>query len=91
MSDYTHTLVATLGGQPQIVTFTLDLLLKNFPISEVIVIHPEPSSERLQHSLSCLYEEFAGDYYAAISALEILCNWKEDSFVPNSFSGRDKR
>ena len=38
---YTHTLLAPLGGQPQIVTFTLDLLLRrDFPISEVIVIHP---------------------------------------------------
>lgn len=64
MSDYTHTLVATLGGQPQIVTFTLDLLLKDFPISEVFVVHPYPSEPRLQHSLECLRKEFVGDYYA---------------------------
>ncbi len=66
MLEYTHTLVATLGGQPQIVTFTLDLLLqRNIPISQVIVIHPEPSNKRLQHALACLHKEFVGDYYVA--------------------------
>jgi hypothetical protein len=45
-----HTLVATLGGQPQIVTFTLDLLLRRgIPIYEVIVVHPA-SSPHLQQS-----------------------------------------
>src|SRR5947208_3811243 len=61
---YTHTLVATLGGQPQVVTFTLDLLLRrDIPISEVIVIHPYATHDRLQHSLRCLNEEFVGDRY----------------------------
>jgi CRISPR-associated protein Csx14 len=64
MSTYIHTLLATLGGQPQVVTFTLDLLLRrDFPISEVIVIHPEASHPRLQHSLHCLNAEFIGDRY----------------------------
>lgn len=64
MSKYIHTLLATLGGQPQVVTFTLDLLLRRgFPISEVIVIHPEASHPRLQHSLDCLNAEFVGDRY----------------------------
>ncbi len=64
MSKYVHTLLATLGGQPQVVTFTLDLLLRRgFPISEVIVIHPEASHPRLQHSLDCLNAEFVGDRY----------------------------
>ena len=64
MSTYTHTLLATLGGQPQVVTFTLDLLLKRgIPISEVIVLHPEASGPRLQHSLACLNAEFVGDHY----------------------------
>jgi len=61
---YTHTLLATLGGQPQVVTFTLDLLLRrDFPISEVIVIHPYAAQKRLQHSLERLNAEFAGDSY----------------------------
>src|SRR6266568_6437909 len=60
---YKHTLVATLGGQPQIVTFTLDLLLKRgTPIYEVIVVHPA-FSPRVQQSLERLRAEFAGDRY----------------------------
>mgnify|MGYP001405856386 CR=1 FL=1 len=64
MSTYVHTLLATLGGQPQVVTFTLDLLLqRGFPISEVIVVHPEASQPRLQHAIDCLNAEFIGDRY----------------------------
>ena len=64
MLKYIHTLLATLGGQPQVVTFTLDLLLqRGFPISEVILVHPEASYPRLQHSLDCLNAEFVGDRY----------------------------
>jgi len=64
MSKYIHTLLATLGGQPQVVTFTLDLLLqRGFPISEVIIVHQRPSESRLQHSLDCLNAEFVGDRY----------------------------
>ena len=64
MSEYTHLLLATLGGQPQIVTFTLDLLLqRNIPISEVIVIHPQATQLRLKRSLDILSAEFAGDRY----------------------------
>ncbi|MHB8597016.1 MAG: CRISPR-associated ring nuclease [Ktedonobacteraceae bacterium] len=66
MLDHKHVLLATLGGQPQVVTFTLDLLLKdNFPISEVIVIHPKAVQPRLHHSLTCLNGEFTGDLYKA--------------------------
>jgi len=64
MPAYKHTMVATLGGQPQVVTFTLDLLLRaNFPISEVFVIHPRPADPRLQHSLDILQREFTGNRY----------------------------
>ncbi|WP_165423314.1 CRISPR-associated ring nuclease [Ktedonosporobacter rubrisoli] len=58
-----HVLLATLGGQPQVVTFTLDLLLDRFPITDVIVVHPRAAQARLQHSLACLQAEFNGDYY----------------------------
>ncbi|GAC1461876.1 MAG: CRISPR-associated ring nuclease [Ktedonobacteraceae bacterium] len=59
----THTLLATLGGQPQVVTFTLDLLLRRgIPIREVIVVHPA-SYDRLQHAIACLNAEFPGDRY----------------------------
>jgi CRISPR-associated protein Csx14 len=64
MIEKRHILLATLGGQPQIVTFTLDRLLRNYPISEVIVIHPNaPLGSRLQRSLKRLSEEFTNDYY----------------------------
>ncbi len=63
-SEYTHTMVATLGGQPQVVTFTLDLLLRaGYPISEVFVIHPEATDPRLQHSLMCLKTQFVNNRY----------------------------
>ncbi len=61
---YKHTLVATLGGQPQIVTFTLDLLLRRgIPIYEVFVVHPA-SSPHLQQALERLNAEFVGDRYS---------------------------
>lgn len=65
MPIHTQTLVATLGGQPQVVTFTLDLLLqRGFDIHEVIVLHPDPGrNPSLQESLSHLYKEFANDLY----------------------------
>lgn len=65
MPDHPHVLVATLGGQPQIVTFTLDLLLhKGFPISEVIVLHPRANApSRLYRALVRLNAEFSGGAY----------------------------
>lgn len=64
MSDHPHVLIATLGGQPQVVTFTLDLLLQQgFPISEVIVVHPAATDPRLQHSIGSLNVQFVGDRY----------------------------
>lgn len=64
-SKFRHVLVAPLGGQPQVVTFTLDLLLQGgFPISEVIVLHPKVSSSmRLDYSLQRLNAEFESDHY----------------------------
>ena len=63
--DSTHVLLATLGGQPQVVTFALDLLLqRNIPIHEVIVIHPT-SHPGLQRAIGCLNAEFVGDRYKA--------------------------
>jgi CRISPR-associated protein Csx14 len=67
MSENPHILVATLGGQPQVVTFTLDLLLQaGYPISKVMVVHPRATARlRLQHALHCLQAEFNGNYYQA--------------------------
>src|SRR5260370_27633772 len=64
MVKYIHTLLATLGGQPQVVTFTLDgPLQRGFPVSEIILCHSESSHPRLQHALDCLNAEFVGDRY----------------------------
>lgn len=65
MQDYPHVLVATLGGQPQIITFTLDLLLQEgYPISEVFVLHPRAiAPSRLQRALVSLNAECTGKYY----------------------------
>lgn len=63
--EQTHVLLATLGGQPQVVTFTLDLLLqRNIPISEVNIVHPAtiPDS-RVGRSVERLVDEFPGDRY----------------------------
>src|SRR5579883_2846915 len=57
------TLLATLGGQPQVVTLSLDLLLQqNIPIREVVVVHPA-SYAGLEHSIRRLNDEFPGDIY----------------------------
>ena len=62
-SGHKHTFVATLGGKPQVVTFTLDMLLqKGIPIYEVIVIHPA-TSPRIEKSLNKLRAEFADNCY----------------------------
>ncbi|HZU70951.1 MAG TPA: CRISPR-associated ring nuclease [Ktedonobacteraceae bacterium] len=62
--NYIQTLVATLGGQPQVVTFTLDLLLRHgVTIGEVIVILPRAAQPRLRHALDCLHAEFPDDHY----------------------------
>lgn len=65
MPDHPHILVATLGGQPQVVTFTLDLLLqKGFPITKVIVLHPKASSpSKLYQALLRLNVEFSSATY----------------------------
>ncbi len=56
-------LLATLGGQPQIVTFALDLLLaRSVPISDVIVVHPA-AYPGVQEAFDRLSAEFVGDRY----------------------------
>ena len=64
-SEYIHTLLATVGGKPQVVTFTLDLLLQqNIPISEVNVVHLATThNPRMERSIQLLKNEFRGDRY----------------------------
>lgn len=66
-SELAHgtTLVATLGGQPQIVTFALDALLaRGEPITDVYLIHLSLHNPRTRQALNCLQQEFPNDYYA---------------------------
>lgn len=57
------TVVATLGGQPQIITFTLDLLLElDCSIQQVVVVYLA-SSPRYHEAYRRLAGEFAGDQY----------------------------
>ncbi|MBV9713468.1 MAG: hypothetical protein JO011_21395 [Ktedonobacteraceae bacterium] len=64
-SEYIHTLLAMVGGKPQVVTFTLDLLLQqNIPISEVNVVHLATThNPRTERSIQLLKNEFRGDRY----------------------------
>lgn len=62
-SDIGSTLVATLGGQPQLITFTLDLLLgQGEQIDQVIVIYLA-SKERYRKAQARLAREFTADRY----------------------------
>lgn len=58
------TMVATLGGQPQVITFALDALLAvGVPVTELFVVHLADPAGRTKHSLACLAAEFADDRY----------------------------
>jgi len=64
MQALESTMVATLGGQPQVVTFALDALLaRGERIREVVVLHLGPENPRFGRALTRLGEEFAGDRY----------------------------
>lgn len=57
-------MVATLGGQPQVITFTLDeLLARGFPIREVVVLYLSAEGSRVNQALERLQIEFEGDLY----------------------------
>lgn len=57
-------MVATMGGQPQVVTFALDaLLVQGLAVSDVIVLYLAPHQERIQQALVKLATEFAGGCY----------------------------
>lgn len=59
------TMLATLGGQPQVVTFALDALLeRGEPVVEVVVLHFTPRDPRTRQALERLDREFTNDFYA---------------------------
>lgn len=55
MSNYPHTMIATLGGQPQVVTFALDALrARGYAIEQVILVYLQaktPALPRLEAEL----------------------------------------
>ncbi len=58
------TLVITMGGQAQVVTFALDwLLAQGEPVREVAVLHLSPDDARSDRALAQVAAEFSGDRY----------------------------
>lgn len=59
------TLVATLGGQPQVLTFALDdLLARGEQVTQVVAVHAAAQTPAMQQSLARLAVAFAGGRYA---------------------------
>lgn len=60
----TVSLIAPIGGQPQVVTFALDHLLRSGEVvDEVYVLHLAPTEPRIGRSLHLLHQEFPADRY----------------------------
>jgi CRISPR-associated protein Csx14 len=58
-------MLATLGGQPQVITFALDeLLTQGENISEVIIVYLSHEGSRVNHALARVSAEFINDHYA---------------------------
>lgn len=58
------TMVATLGGQPQVITLALDgLLARGVTVAELIVVHLADPAGRTKRALTRLAAEFADDTY----------------------------
>lgn len=65
MPERDKTLVATMGGQAQVVTFALDwLMARGELIGEVVVVHLSPADPRVSKALRQLAAEFANGCYA---------------------------
>lgn len=61
------TLVATLGGQPQVITFALDALLaRGVEISKLMLIHLAMNTPRLQTAVQKIINEVTGPLYPAL-------------------------
>jgi CRISPR-associated protein Csx14 len=75
-------LVATLGNEPQVITITLDLLLRQgYPVHHVIAVHT--ASRQVLRGLTLLERELAGPRYARVTfkpALVCDANKRVDDF-----------
>lgn len=57
-------MIATLGGQPQVVTFALDALLAaGEPIAELIVLYLQTDDPRMRHAVQKVKAEFVNGHY----------------------------
>ncbi|ACL23988.1 transcriptional regulator, LuxR family [Chloroflexus aggregans DSM 9485] len=64
-TSHSTTLIATLGGQPQVITFALDALLaQGEAINEVYILHLSLANPRIRQAWQRLQAEFVDDYYA---------------------------
>lgn len=62
----TSTMIATLGGKPELVTLALDALLRQGEeVETVIVLHPATTNPRIHAALQTLHREFSDGAYAA--------------------------
>lgn len=58
-------MIATLGGQPQVLTFALDdLLVRGDQVDQVVAVHVTPETPAMQQSLAVLAAAFAEGRYA---------------------------
>lgn len=58
------TLIVTMGGQAQVVTFALDwLLAQGEQVREVFVLHLLPKDERTRRAVEQIAQEFSGNRY----------------------------
>jgi len=63
-STYDSVLISTLGGQPRVVTFALDWLLRRgYSISEVVVLYISLPGGRVEAGLRKLHQAFARNQY----------------------------
>lgn len=67
-------MVATIGGQPQVVTFALDgLIERGERVREVVVLHLAPDNPRFGRALNQLWSEFeVHRYYGQAIRLRLL-------------------
>ena len=67
LSSRPTTLISTLGGQPQVVTFALDALLaQGIPISQLIPLHFTPENPRYGRALQKINQLFAAGTYGSL-------------------------
>jgi CRISPR-associated protein Csx14 len=73
LPETSHVAVATLGGQPQIVTLTIDLLLdRGVPLDTLVVVHMELKNPRYRSAHQRLEQELATPRYARLRYLPLI-------------------